>query len=119
MKESKTMQDLMEAFAGESRANRKYLAYSRKAEKEGKLNAAKLFRVAADAETLHALKEFEIAGNVGNTTDNLRDAVCGETYEYQKMYPEFLKDAEAEENKAAVSAFTLAMKAEEVTCQII
>ncbi len=118
MDENKTLNNLMAAFAGESQANRKYLAYAKKAEKDGKMNAAKLFKVAADAETLHALREFEVAGKVGSTDDNLKDAVSGETHEYTEMYPEFLKEAEAEDNKAAAKAFTLAMKAEEVHARL-
>ena len=118
MENQKTLQHLMEAFAGESQANRKYTAYARKAEAEGKLNAAKLFKAASDAETLHALKEFEIAGKLGGTSDNLKDAIAGETHEYQSMYPGFIKDAEAEGNKAAVAVFTFAMKAEEVHARL-
>lgn len=114
----KTLSNLMEAFAGESQANRKYTAYAKKAEAEGKLNAAKLFKAASDAETLHALKEFEVAGKIGATNDNLKDAVAGETHEYQSMYPDFIKDAEAEGNKAAVTVFTFAMKAEEVHARL-
>lgn len=114
MSESKTPKNLMAAFAGESQANRKYLAYAKKAEKEGKLNAAKLFRAAADAETIHALKHFEVAGKIGSTADNLKDGVSGETYEFKDMYPDFVKEAEAEGNKAALMSFTFAMKAEEV-----
>lgn len=110
----KTLKDLMEAFAGESQANRKYTAFARKAEAEGKANAAKLFRAAADAETIHALKHLEVAGKIGSTAENLKAGVEGETYEYKDMYPEFLKDAEAEGNKAAIMTFTFAMKAEEV-----
>jgi len=113
-KMASTLENLMEAFAGESQANRKYLAYSKKAEKEGKLNAAKLFKAASDAETLHALKHFEVAGKVGSTSDNLKDAVAGETHEYKDMYPDFVKSAEEEGNKAALISFTFAMKAEEV-----
>jgi rubrerythrin/NAD-dependent dihydropyrimidine dehydrogenase PreA subunit len=109
-----TLDNLMEAFAGESQANRKYLAYSKKAEKEGKLNAAKLFKAASDAETIHALKHFEVAGKVAGTADNLKDAVAGETHEYKEMYPDFVKQAEAEGNKAALRTFEFAMKAEEV-----
>lgn len=116
--EQKTLNNLMEAFAGESQANRKYLAYSKKAEAEGKLNAAKLFKAASDAETLHALKHFEVAGKIGATEDNLQDAVNGETHEYQSMYPEFLKDAEAEGNTAAIRTMTFAMKAEEVHARL-
>ena len=70
---NKTPENLMTAFAGESMANRKYLAYAKKAETEGKYNAARLFRAAADAETLHALKEFEAAGKVRSTRENLMD----------------------------------------------
>ncbi len=110
----KTLKDLMEAFAGESQANRKYTAFAKKAEAEGKTNAAKLFRAAADAETIHALKHLEVAGKIGSTAENLKAGVEGETYEYKDMYPEFLKDAEAEGNKAAIMTFTFAMKAEEV-----
>jgi rubrerythrin/NAD-dependent dihydropyrimidine dehydrogenase PreA subunit len=118
MSENKTFDNLMEAFAGESQANRKYLAYSKKAEKEGKLNAAKLFKAAADAETLHALKHFEVAGKIGSTADNLKDGIAGETHEYKEMYPDFVKEAEAEGNKAALMSFTFAMKAEEVHAKL-
>lgn len=118
MEEKKTLNNLMEAFAGESQANRKYLAYSKKAEAEGKINAAKLFKAASDAETLHALKHFEVAGKIGATDDNLKDAVNGETHEYQSMYPDFIKTAEAEGNKAAITTFTFAMKAEEVHARL-
>jgi rubrerythrin len=108
----------MEAFAGESQANRKYLAYAKKAEKDGKTNAAKLFRAASDAETLHALKHFDVAGKVGSTADNLKDAVSGETHEFSEMYPDFVKVAEAEGNRAALMSFTFAMKAEEVHARL-
>ncbi len=116
--ESKTYRDLMEAFAGESQANRKYTAYAKKAEAEGKKNAAKLFRAAADAETIHALKHFEVAGKTGSTADNLKDAVDGETHEYSEMYPGFLADAEAEGNKAAYMSFNNAKRAEEVHARL-
>ncbi|MDD4084313.1 MAG: rubrerythrin family protein [Acholeplasmataceae bacterium] len=118
MSENKTLNNLMEAFAGEAQANRKYLAYSKKAEKDGKLNAAKLFKAASDAETIHALKHFEVAKKVGSTAENLVDAVAGETHEYRDMYPDFLKEAEREGNKAAAISFTFAMKAEEVHAKL-
>lgn len=118
MSENKTLKNLMDAFAGEAQANRKYTAYAKRAEKEGKLNAAKLFRAAADAETLHALRHFEVAGKIGSTADNLKDGIDGETYEYKDMYPDFVKEAEAEGNKAAVTSFTFAMKAEEVHAKL-
>ena len=115
---NKTLGNLMDAFAGESQANRKYTAYARQADAEGKTNAAKLFRAASDAETIHALKHFEVAGKVGGTADNLKDAVAGETHEYKEMYPDFVKEAEAEGNKAALRSFTFAMKAEEVHARL-
>jgi len=118
MENQKTLKNLMDAFAGESQANRKYTAYAKKAEAEGKTNAAKLFKAASDAETIHALKHFEVAGKIGNTSDNLKDAVLGETYEYKDMYPDFVKEAEAENNKAALMSFTFAMKAEEVHARL-
>lgn len=118
MTDKKTLENLMAAFAGESQANRKYLAYAKKAEAEGKPNAAKLFKAAADAETLHALKEFELAGKIASTSDNLTDAVAGETHEYQSMYPGFIETAKEEGNKAAIIAFTFAMKAEEVHAKL-
>lgn len=118
MSENKTLNNLMEAFAGEAQANRKYLAYSKKAEKDGKLNAAKLFKAASDAETIHALKHFEVAKKVGSTAENLVDAVAGETHEYRDMYPDFLKEAELEGNKAAAVSFAFAMQAEEVHAKL-
>ncbi len=117
-KMGKTSENLMEAFAGESQANRKYLSYSKKAEKDGKKNAAKLFKAASDAETIHALKHFEVAGKVGTTPENLKDAVAGETHEYKDMYPDFVKTAEEEGNKAAVMSFKFAMQAEEVHARL-
>lgn len=118
MEQNKTLNNLMAAFAGESQANRKYTAYSKKAEADGNVNAAKLFKAAADAETLHALKEFEVAGKIKTTAENLQDAVNGETEEYISMYPEFIKEAEEEGNKDAIRIFTYAMKAEEVHAKL-
>ncbi len=118
MSDNKTHDNLMAAFTGESEANRKYMAYAKKAEKDGFLNAAKLFRAAADAETLHALKHFEVAGMVGDTASNLKDGISGETYEYKEMYPPFVETAKAEGNNAAVMTFTFAMKAEEVHAKL-
>ena len=118
MSNNKTLENLMEAFAGESQANRKYLAYAKKAEKDGKTNVAKLFRAASDAETLHALKHFEVAGKINSTADNLKDGIEGETYEYKEMYPPFIEQAKKEGNNAAVMTFTFAMKAEEVHAKL-
>jgi len=114
----KTLEHLMEAFAGESQANRKYLAYAEKAEAEGKNNAAKLFRAAADAEAIHAKKHLENAEKIQSTEDNLKDAIAGEDYEYQSMYPDFLETAENENQKSAARGFTFALKAEEVHAKL-
>ena len=118
MEHSKTYENLMEAFAGESQANRKYLAFSKKAKADGKVNAAKLFKAASDAETLHALKHFEVAGKILDTQSNLQTAVDGETYEAESMYPGFLETALSEGNKEAARTFTYALKAEEVHAKL-
>ena len=95
---TKTQDNLMAAFAGESQANRKYLAYAKAADSEGKPAVAKLFRAAAEAETIHALTHLRNAGKVGNTEANLQDAINGETFEFSNMYPEMIADAKADGN---------------------
>lgn len=95
-----TQENLAVAFAGESQANRKYLAFARQAEKEGLPQIARLFRAAAEAETLHALAHLQNMGGVGSTLENLRAAVSGETYEFSEMYPPMVAQAEAEGHKA-------------------
>lgn len=111
---SKTKENLMAAFAGESQANRKYLAFAKQAEKEGLAQVAKLFRAVAEAETIHAHAHLRSAGKVGNTMENLADAISGETYEFTKMYPEMIKDAEAEGQKAVQTYFGWVNAVEEV-----
>lgn len=108
-----TEDNLRTAFAGESQANRMYLAFAQKAEQEGLPQIAKLFKAAAEAETIHALAHLRNAGMVGSTVDNLRHAVEGETYEYTKMYPPMTAQAEREGHKARVM-FGYAEKAEKV-----
>ncbi|MFH1821863.1 MAG: rubrerythrin family protein [Methanobacteriota archaeon] len=108
----KTEQNLAEAFSGESQANRKYLAFAKKADQEGHAQVARLFRAAAAAETVHAHAHLAVSGGVKSTAENLRDAVSGESYEFVKMYPEFIEQAKAEENKMAVRSFSNAMKVE-------
>jgi rubrerythrin len=95
-----TQENLAVAFAGESQANRKYLAFARQAEKEGFGQIAKLFRAAAEAETIHALGHFSNMGGVGTTLQNLQAAVAGETYEYTEMYPPMVEQAKADGHKA-------------------
>ncbi len=95
-----TVENLKVAFAGESQANRKYLAFARQAEKEGYPQIAKLFRAAAEAETIHALAHLANMGGVGSTLENLRSAVAGETYEFTEMYPPMVEQAQRENHKA-------------------
>lgn len=111
---SKTTDNFMAAFAGESQANRKYLAYAKQAEKENLPQVAKLFRAVAEAETIHALAHLRSAGKVGSTMDNLKDAISGETYEFTKMYPEMIQEAEQENEKAAGKYFGWVNAVEEV-----
>lgn len=111
---SKSEKNLKDAFAGESQANRKYTAFSRKAEAEGYRQAAKLFRAAAEAETVHALAHLDVLGGVGSTKDNLKAAIEGESYEFQKMYPAMIEDAKAEGNKKAERSFNLANEVEKI-----
>jgi len=96
-----TEDNLANAFAGESQANRKYLAFAEQAEKDGLPNIAKLFRTAAEAETIHAHGHLRAMGGVGSTVDNLQAAIDGETYEYTEMYPPMLEQAEKDGHKAA------------------
>jgi rubrerythrin len=108
-----TLDNLKDAFAGESQANRKYLAYAKKAQAEGYTQVAKLFRAAAEAETIHAHGHFNAMGGVKSTLENLQDAVAGETYEYKEMYPPMLEQALKDGHKAKIM-FGFALKAEEV-----
>jgi rubrerythrin len=112
-----TETDLKNAFAGESQANRKYLAFAQKAEREGFANVAKLFRTAAEAETIHALGHLGALDAVGSTAQNLAEAVGGETYEFKEMYPPMLERAQAAGHKAK-RMFGYAVKAEEVHAQL-
>lgn len=109
-----TFDNLMAAFAGESQANRKYLAYAKKAEQDGFPQVAKLFRAAAHAETVHALNHFRAAGEIHSTAENLKAAVEGEHYEAATMYPPFLATAEAEGDKKASASFRFALEVEKV-----
>ncbi len=105
---SKSEQSLKDAFAGESQANRKYLAYAERADAEGHPQVAKMFRAAAAAETVHAHNHLRALKGIGTTEENLRDAIAGETHEFKSMYPEMIEHAKAEGNKEALRSFTLA-----------
>ena len=111
---SKTTEDLKAAFAGESQANRKYLAFAQAAEKEGKPNLAKLFRAVAEGETIHALKHFANLGEIKTSAENVKAALAGETYEIETMYPAFIADAQVEGEKAAEMGFAGANEVEKV-----
>ncbi len=110
----KTIEDLHAAFAGESQANRKYLAFAKKADREGYPQVAKLFRAVAAAETVHAHNHFRVLGEIKSTAENLQAAISGENYEVQVMYPEFIVDAQAEGHKAAERSFDWAMQVEQI-----
>jgi rubrerythrin len=111
---SKTEKNLKEAFAGESQANRKYLAFAQKADTEGHPQVAKLFRAAAEAETVHAHTHLRTLKGVRSTLENLKEALGGETYEFESMYPPMIEAAKAEGNEAAVRTFTYANEVEKV-----
>ncbi|MBI4777262.1 MAG: rubrerythrin family protein [Deltaproteobacteria bacterium] len=111
---SKSQEDLRQAFAGESQANRKYLAFAKAAEKEGYSQVAKLFRAAAEAETVHAHNHLSALKGIGQTEQNLKEAIAGETHEFKNMYPAMIKDAEAEGDKTALRTMTYANEVEKV-----
>ena len=111
---SKSEEYLKEAFAGESQANRKYLAFAVKADQDGHPQAAKLFRAAAEAETVHAHNHLKALKGIGTTKDNLAAAIAGETHEFEHMYPEMIEAAKAEGNKQAERTFVFANEVEKV-----
>ena len=111
---SRSEEFLKEAFAGESQANRKYLAFAQTADREGYPQAAKLFRAAAEAETVHAHNHLRALKGVKSTRENLQEAISGETHEFQNMYPEMIEAAEAEGNKEAKRTFVYANEVEKI-----
>jgi rubrerythrin len=115
---AKTEQFLKEAFAGESQANRKYLAFATKAEQEGYPQVARLFRAAGEAETIHAHNHLRVLKGIKTTKENLQEAVAGETHEFKKMYPEMIETAKAEGQKEAVRTFNFANEVEKVHAQL-
>jgi rubrerythrin len=114
----KTLENLKAAFAGESQANRRYLAFAQKAEEEGRSQVAKLFRATAEAETVHALNHMRVIGEVKTTAENLNAAVGGETFEFKQMYPEYLKMAKEEKNSQATWSFNVANQVEQVHAKL-
>jgi rubrerythrin len=110
---SKTVENLKDAFAGESQANRKYLAYAKKADEEGYPQAARLFRAAAAAETVHAHAHLRAMGGIRTTSENQKDAIVGETHEFKNMYPAMIEAAQAEGHAQAATSFKFANAVEE------
>ena len=115
---SKTEQSLKEAFAGESQANRKYLAFAGKADQEGYPQVARLFRAAAEAETVHAHNHLRALSGIKSTKENLQEAIAGETHEFKTMYPQMLETAKAEGQKAAERSFNFANQVEKVHAKL-
>jgi rubrerythrin len=115
---SKTEGYLKEAFAGESQANRKYLAFAAAADKEGYPQIARLFRAAAEAETIHAHNHLRVLKGIRTTKENLQEAIGGETHEFTEMYPEMIKAAQAENNKDAERSFSYANSVEKVHARL-
>lgn len=109
-----TTENLWAAFAGESQANRKYLAFAKKADEEGFPQVARLFRAAAEAETVHAHAHLRALAAVKGTAENLQAAIEGEGFEFKEMYPKFLETAEKEQNRPAVATFRNALAVEKV-----
>lgn len=109
-----TVDNLATAFAGESQANRRYLAFAKKADEEGHPQVAKLFRAAAHAETVHALNHFKAMGEIKSTAENLETAARGENHEAFTMYPPFVREAETEGHQPALRSFRYALEVEKV-----
>jgi rubrerythrin len=112
--EIRTEGNLQEAFAGESKANRRYLFFAEKADKEGYPQIARLFRATAEAETVHARNHFNAMDGVGSTKENVMAAVTDEHYEFTRMYPPFIDDAKRENNERAIRSFGYANEVEQV-----
>lgn len=114
MTEIKTEKNLQGAFAGESQANRRYLLFAEKADKDGQPGVAKLFRAAAEAETVHAHNHLRAMGGVGTTQENVMAASVGEHFEFTRMYPPMIEEAVQEKNKKAQQSFEYANDVEQI-----
>ncbi len=109
---STTYQNLADAFAGESQARNKYLAFARKADADGLPQVARLFRAAAAAEAVHAQNHFRAMGEIKTTAENLQAAIDGEHFEVVTMYPPYIEDAKSSEEKRAQKSFEWAWAVE-------
>lgn len=113
-----TQKNLADAFAGESQANRKYLAFAKQADQEGLPQVARLFRAAAEAETVHAHAHLKALGGIKSTKENLLEAIGGETHEYKEMYPPMIETAKQEGANEALRSFTFANKVEKTHAEL-
>lgn len=109
-----SQENLQAAFAGESQANRRYLFFAEKADAAGQKQIARLFRAAAEAETVHARNHLGTMGGIKSTKENLEAAIVGENYEFTEMYPAFIKQAKSDNNQPAERSFDLANKVERI-----
>lgn len=114
----KSEKNLLEAFAGESQANRKYLAFAKQADKEGFPQVARLFRAAAEAETVHAHNHLKALGGIKSTRENLMEAIGGETHEFKVMYPPMIEDAKQEGATEALRSFSYANVVEKTHAEL-
>ncbi len=115
---SKTEEFLKEAFAGESQANRTYMAFAAKAEKEGYPQAARLFRAASEAEAVHANNHLRALKGIKSTKENLQSSISGEDHEWEKMYPKMIETARGEGKKDAEMSFHFANEVEKIHSQL-
>jgi len=111
---TKSEENLRAAFAGESQANRRYLAFAMRADREGYPQIARLFRAVAEAETVHALNHLKVLKQILSTRENLQSAIDGETHEFKKMYPAMIEAAQAEGQEEAEQTFQWANEVEKV-----
>ena len=109
-----TSDNLQDAFAGESQASRKYTYFAEKADASGEPMIARLFRAAAEAETVHARNHLKVMGGINSVKENLEAAIGGEHFEFNEMYPGFIKEAGKEGNAAAERSFDLANRVEAI-----
>jgi rubrerythrin len=114
----KSVANLKTAFAGESQANRKYLAFAEKADREGYPQVARLFRAAAEAETVHALNHLRALKAIQSTVENLKEAMSGEVAEFEEMYPPMITAAQTEGHKDAERTFNFANEVEKVHARL-
>ena len=109
-----TQENLVSAFAGESKAHMRYLIFSQCAQKEGKPNISRLFRAIAFAEQVHATNHFKTLGELGITSQNLQMAIDGENFEVEEMYPAYLEVAKLQDEKIAQKSMNFALETEKI-----